>query len=195
MYGNNLLHSNQVVELFAQRRIGAEDASEIADIHVALVLHATHGLAGVHTLEDDGKALHLVVEGFAEHFDDVVGKTFLKLQTCRAVADNAGNLRNAEDAPIILWDVGEIVLAEERHHMMFAHRVEVAGVEDHLGVVCIVIKSGYLGFLSRIIATKEFSPHTDDTVGRIDQAFTLRVFANGSEHGTDGILQLFVSHR
>ena len=195
MYGNNLLHSNQVVELLAQRRIGAEYTCEVADIHVALVLHATHGLAGVHALEDDGKALHLVVEGFAEHFDDVVGKTFLKLQPCGAIADNAGNLRNAEDTPIILRDVGEIVLAEERHHMMFAHRVEVAGVEDHLGVVCIVIKSGYLGFLSRIIATKEFSPHTDDTVGRIDQAFTLRVFANGSEHGADGILQLFVSHR
>lgn len=182
-------------ELFAQRRICAEDTREVADVHVALILHAAHGLAGVHALEDDGKALHLVVEGVAEHLDDVVGKTFLKLQACGAIADNACYLRNAKDSPVILWNVGEIVLAEERHAMMFAHRVEVAGVEDHLGVVRIILKSGNLGFLSRIITTKEFTPHTDDTIGRIDQSFARWVFAKGSEHSADGILQLFVSHR
>ena len=53
-YSSRALYQIEVAIEEILVNIVTEDAGEIADIHVALVLHATHSLAGVHTLEDDG---------------------------------------------------------------------------------------------------------------------------------------------
>src|SRR5579884_2526769 len=90
--------------------------------------HPPHGHAEVLGLDDDEHAPGL--EPFDEGVGDLGGQPLLDLGPAGEPLDQPGQLGQPGDAAVVVRDVGDVGLADERHQVVLAHAVE-GDVADH----------------------------------------------------------------
>ena len=151
--------------------------------HVAALHHERHAAWRV-----------LSAESFGEHLDHLLYQTFLHLQFRGAVVDDAANLRKAEDATVLVGDVGEPIFAEEGATMVFADGVKRSVVNHHVVVdntVLSVGKGSDDGLLTWVVAAKHLLEHPQNPVGGGFQSLAVGVVADVFQQLADVLLCLF----
>lgn len=182
-------------EFVAELGIVLETAGVVGGGHATGVLDATHGLAHVLALEDDGETEGFTVECVGEHVDDVVTETLLELHARGTISHYAGYLADAQDAACGRGDVGEVVLAKEGKHVVLAHGIVVACIEDDVAGVGIVGEGGDGGLVGRFVATEDLLPHAQNAVRGAGQALAIGVLADVGNEGAECLASLLVTYR
>ena len=162
--------ADDVEELFARGEVVEECPGEIRSRgDGVLLLDATHLHAHMLTLNDYGYAER--VESLLDALFDLRGETLLHLETASESIDDTREL--AEPSDVVAWDVADMSLAEEREHVMFAHRIHFDVLDDN-HLLILLLEHGAaedcLGIL--IIALEKELHRLGDTLGSLDKPLT-----------------------
>ena len=146
----------------------------------------------------DAAGAHALVLGVDQHghaggrevvldgVGDLHGHGFLRLQALGEDLDQAGQLGEAND--LAGRHVRHPGLAQERRHVVFAVALHVdAAQHDHV-VIALHVLEGPGKLLGRIavIAGEPLAIGVDHALGRVEQAFAVRVVAGPGQQGPDG---------
>ena len=171
-------------EFAARLAVVAEGAQHAAGHHgdVGLV-HAARGHALVRRLDDDGDAARL--QHFLQRVGDLRRELLLDLQAVGVGIDHAGELADADDAPV--GQVADMDLADDRHHVVLAMRFEADVAQHHDLVVALDLLEGPLQHVARIliVAGEEFLVGAHDAIGRADQTFAVGIVAGPADQRAD----------
>ncbi len=132
--------------------------------------------------EDSATRSQPLVDGFG----DLGGQTLLELGSAGVRLHHPGQLGQPNDLPV--WYVAYVGLADERHEVMFAERMQgYVSHEDHLAMFFlephVQVPGGVIG-----------QPGEEERVGlgdapwRTSEAFPLRVLAYGDQYLPNGPL-------
>src|SRR6185295_14799597 len=145
-----------------------------------LLLDSAHSHAQVLGLEHDSDPKS--VEFLHHSGGDLRGHALLHLQTPGVDLDQARQLREADD--VVLGDIGDLRLPEERQQVVLTEREEVdVAAKDHLGVVLDEERpvDDALGIL--MIAASEVLEGPSDSSRSFDQAFPVWILPDLLEDG------------
>ena len=130
------------------------------------------------------------VQRLSKSTKNMVGEAYtLRNIPAREDIDHAGHLGEADD--LAIGDVGHVRLAEEREHVMLAHRVELDVAHQH-HVVVRLLEEGIADHLggALLVALRQEAHRLLDPLGRLLEAVTIRILAQGEEHPTDVLLHV-----
>src|SRR3989344_4781274 len=117
---------------------------------------------------------------FLDGLGDLLGHAFLDLNAARENIYDARNLREPDDSAV--GDVSHMALAVKGKEMMLAEREEIDVFDDDHLVVFFLEGGALDGFLGVfVVALREKAEGLRHALGGADQAFPLRVFAEGDE--------------
>jgi hypothetical protein len=166
-------------ELGARRRVLAEHAAQRArDGHRVLLLDPAHHHAHVRGLDHDAHAAR--AQHVVERPGDLLGEPLLHLQAAREHVDHAGELREADDAPV--RDVGDVRLPEERQQVVLAERVQL-DLAHHHHLLAVDLEQRVADDAARVeaVAAREERHRLGDAGRRLDEAVALGVLAEQLE--------------
>src|SRR5262249_54469 len=117
------------------------------------------------------------IEDLVDRGRDLGGHVLLRLQAPRIDVDEARELGEPDHA--VDWLIGDVGLADERHHVMLAVGVEGDVAHQHEVVVAADLVEGAVEHLGRALAIPAIKllVGVDDALGSLDQAFARRVVA------------------
>ena len=120
-------------------------------------------------------------EDLGDGVGDLGGHALLHLEPACVTVDEAGQLGEPGDAPVLGRDVGDVGLAEERHQMVLAERRERDVAHHHHLVV--LGREGDLEVPRRVVveAREQLLVHGRHPVGGAHQAVALGVLPDGAE--------------
>jgi len=151
-----------------------------------LFFDAAHHHAQVASFDDDADALRF--DYFLDGLGDLGGEAFLNLQAAGEQFNEARNFAEADYLPI--RDVGDVHFAEEWEHVMLAEAEHFDIFDDDHFVVGYgeerALKQRFGVF---VVAAGEELHGFANPLGRLQQAFAVRVFAEADEHFLDEIFE------
>ena len=156
-----------------------------------MFLHAAHRHAHVLCLNHHGDTAR--IEHVVHGVDDLRRHGFLRLQAAAIDIHQTRKFGEAHDA--IGWVIGDMCLARERHHVVFAMRVKRnVAHEDHV-IVAVNIAENLVEYIFRLLAVtfEEFLIGFDDPLGGFKQALTCRVIACPEQQCSNSIHCLFAA--
>ena len=156
--------------------------------HRARLLHTPHGHAEVLGLDDDQHAPGR--EHPVDGVGDLGGHALLYLQPAGVPVDQAGQLGESRDAPVLRRNVGHVRPAQERDQVVLAQRGERdVAHHDHLVVLG---GEGDFEVAGRVVRQpgEQLLVHAGDPPGRVDQPVAVDVLAYGDQDLRDGRLAL-----
>ena len=130
------------------------------------------------------------LEDLFDRGGDLRGEMLLRLQAVRIDIDQPRQLRQADDP--VGRHVGDMRLAVERHHVVFAVRIELDVLDQDEVVIAAGLAEGAVEHLGRAgaVAFVDFLIGVDDALGRIEHAFARGVVAGKGDQGAHGGLGL-----
>ncbi|VTZ59980.1 conserved hypothetical protein [Sinorhizobium medicae] len=125
-------------------------------------------------------------EGLIDGPGDLRRHCLLRLQAAGVNIDDTGDFGKAEHATV--RQVGDMGLADNRHHMVLAMRIERDVLFEHDIIVAGDFLEGSAEHVFRreIVAAENFPICLGDTRGRVLQAFSCRIFARPAQQYTNG---------
>ena len=132
------------------------------------------------------------IEVLLQRVRDLVGEALLHLQAAREHIHDARNLAQADH--LVTRDVGDMRLADERQHVMFAHRVVLdISHDDHFTLAVFHLEhravDDRLDVLT--VAFEQLIVHLGDPVRRAQQAIPVGVFAHLQQDQAHRIFDFF----
>ena len=120
------------------------------------------------------------VQLFHQQVRDRFRHPLLELRTFRDRLDDPRDLAQPDDAP--LRQIADMRLSDKRQQVVFAHRMEVDVLHDHHRIV--FLGEEFLQVLRRVLvqALEQLGVHPGDALGRLDQPFAIRVFADRAQN-------------
>src|SRR5580704_12532821 len=171
-------------KLIARLRVVTEAAAQGAgDGLGVLLLHAAHHHAQVLGLDDDADAAR--AERLLEGQCDLLGEPLLDLEPPGIYIDDAGHLREADDAAI--RDLRHVRAAEERQHVVLAQRVELDVPHHDHALVPGLLEQRIANDLRGVhrVAAREELERFGDALRRLDQPLAVGIFAEQLQLAAD----------
>jgi NifU-like protein involved in Fe-S cluster formation len=136
-----------------------------------------------------------VVGAKADELRDLRSQMLLRLQAVRVDIDQPRQLRQADHT--IGRGVGDMRLAEERHHVMLAVRIEADVPHQDEIVIARGLAKGAVKHLDRafVVALVDLAVGVDHALWRVEQAFARRIVAGIGKQRADRFLGLFTGRR
>ena len=120
-------------------------------------------------------------QGFLKGIANLRGEAFLHLQSSCTDVDDACDLRQPRDVSV--GNIGHMCLAIERNHVVFTEAVHLDVFDDH-HLLHLLGEDGAANHFDRVmtLALRQKLHCLGDTLGRLQQAFTVGVFTDEREN-------------
>jgi hypothetical protein len=181
----------QTQELFPRLRAASHGTEHAAcGCAACCLLHTSHDHAKMTALHDNSDALRL--EYFGDGQSNLFSQSFLYLQPSAEHLGQPGQLAESQDPTI--WDVADMHLTNEGDHMMFAE-TEDLDIFDNDKLVVIFVEDSAIDEISHVLFVAFCEVHESFRVslGGLAKSFSLGIFADTFEDGSDGTSQFIQS--
>src|SRR5947209_10448009 len=186
--GRNSLGPVDEVHRLAARglRLAKQAPHRRGDRERSRLPHPSHRHAQVLGLDDDKDAPRF--QRVVDLVGDLGGEPLLYLRASCVGLDEPDQLRQARDAPVLVGDVGDMCLAEERREVVLAGRRD-RDVLDHDHLVVTGLEGDGEVLVGRVVQTAEdLLVHVRDALGRAAQSVAVGFLADRLEDLADGLL-------